>query len=768
MSSTISITYKLQGDAKTFKELTKQADGLKGAFTSTAEQADQLPKKLGGVRSAASGIMKSLGGLAAGVLSVRALVNVLKGAVETMKKFERANSELASVLGKSSSEISNLTQAATDLGRTTEYTASEVTQLQTALARLGFSDTQILSMQESVLKFAAAVGTDLSSAADFAGSTLRSFGLKASDSKEILDIMAASTSKSALSFSKLQTSMAIVGPVAKTFGLTARDTVSLLGVLSNAGFDASSSATALRNILLEAAKANGKFSQGLGYSVKTMPDIIGALKDLRDRGADLNETLAMTDNRSVSAFNALIRGADDVEALHEALGDCDGALDEMYMTMTDNLEGAVKGLASAWEGLVLQFRNSLEPMKGVVNWLSKVVNKFSDAVKVGVFRFRAQKTNSLLDEYTRQYAGDPSGLDAAIEEARKAYGMAKGPDKRRTTYRTLWLLEEVKANQKLAASAKAAEEAVEGLNEAEAAGDGDGGRGGGGSKKKTLAQAIREYSQEVERAVQVNQALGSSTKDIDAKLKAMESGLSDIIKKYGSESDAVKKLVQDYQELLRVRRDGATKYALDGTGLTPLTASVTSKPKSPIPALGSWVKQARASVPVSEALRETLTGLSGAFHDVAGSVGEAAAAWLNWIGNLLSAVSQAIPALMSLAAAKKAEATANTAAMATGAGSAVASVPLVGPVLALSAIASVLAAIMNLPKFAKGGVISGPTLGLMGEYTGAAHNPEVIAPLNTLRQYIQPATLGGDVEFRLRGRDLYGSFRKESRLKSRG
>lgn len=42
----------------------------------------------------------------------------------------------------------------------------------------------------------------------------------------------------------------------------------------------------------------------------------------------------------------------------------------------------------------------------------------------------------------------------------------------------------------------------------------------------------------------------------------------------------------------------------------------------------------------------------------------------------------------------------------------------------------------NARKFATGGIISGPTLGLMGEYAGASNNPEVVAPLDRLNDLI--------------------------------
>jgi TP901 family phage tail tape measure protein len=60
--------------------------------------------------------------------------------------------------------------------------------------------------------------------------------------------------------------------------------------------------------------------------------------------------------------------------------------------------------------------------------------------------------------------------------------------------------------------------------------------------------------------------------------------------------------------------------------------------------------------------------------------------------------------------------------------------------------------------FANGGIISGPTMGLVGEYPGARQNPEVIAPLNKLQSIIGKSRNGGNInvsgEVRVDGQDL--------------
>ena len=72
--------------------------------------------------------------------------------------------------------------------------------------------------------------------------------------------------------------------------------------------------------------------------------------------------------------------------------------------------------------------------------------------------------------------------------------------------------------------------------------------------------------------------------------------------------------------------------------------------------------------------------------------------------------------------------------------------------------------------FANGGIVSGPTLGLMGEYAGAKSNPEVIAPLDKLKNIIgggqaQQVNVGG--EFRLNGQDLVVALQRAEKQRGR-
>lgn len=311
-------------------------------------------------------------------VGVASLGAVLKDAAKTIADFERANSELAAVLGTNLQGVKALTESAKQLGRTSEFTASDVTKLQVALSRLGFSVEQIQQMQGGVLNFALAMGTDLGSAADFTGSALRAFGLEASETTKLLDVMSASTTNSALDFSKLQTAIGVVAPIAKSFGLDVKETASFLGVLANNGFDASSAATALRNILLEASKAGGKVTEAVGFSINSFDDLIDAFKELQKQGAGVDVMQDLFKTKSAAAASVLTQQADAVLDLWEKLDGANGSLQQMADTMGDNLVGSCRSLSSAWEGLVLSLEDSKGPMKDVVDALTGILNRMTD------------------------------------------------------------------------------------------------------------------------------------------------------------------------------------------------------------------------------------------------------------------------------------------------------------------------------------------------------------------------------------------------------
>lgn len=294
-----------------------------------------------------------------------------------------------------------------------------------------------------------------------------------------------------------------------------------------------------------------------------------------------------------------------------------------------------------------------------------------------------------------------------------------------------------------------------------------------GSASKSVTQDIAAYRESVSRAVEVNSALNGGLNESVVELRAMSSGITALINKYGLESAAVRGLVEEYHALRKARGGSMTSDPLvRPEGAARLTGRAEPARSS---GLANATKETedyssaqRKAVASQADVQAGVGALSSTFGSLSSVVGEAAGAWLEWIGNLLNAIAQAIPAITALTTARKGEATANAAASVTGVASSVASIPLVGAAMAVAAAASMIAAFAAMPKFAAGGIAFGPTIGMFGEYAGASTNPEVVAPLNRLRSLLgvdggAPATL----RFKIEGRDLVAVYDRRRNLMGR-
>lgn len=160
--------------------------------------------------------------------------------------------------------------------------------------------------------------------------------------------------------------------------------------------------------------------------------------------------------------------------------------------------------------------------------------------------------------------------------------------------------------------------------------------------------------------------------------------------------------------------------------------------------------------------------LYGAFNElgsaIVSSMGLGEGAIASFTGAFLSAAMDAIGAALSTAVAN-AIASASAGSLLAGPAA-----PIILPALIAGTMAVVKGAFSsNVPKFAKGGIVSAPTLGLMGEYSNVRTNPEVIAPLDRLKGMIGQRESSVNVTggFRLEGQDLVVALQRAERNRSR-
>jgi hypothetical protein len=327
---------------------------------------DSFTKKLG---KSFNRLGTSIGGAFVGLFAVQKFFQVVSDGIKTIEEFEQQMANVLAVTGATEVEFKALTDSAKELGRTSLFTSMEVGQLQEELAKLGFTTPEILAASDAILQLATASGAELSQSAVVAASTLRGFGLEATETQRVVDVMAKSFSSSSLDISKFQTAMASVAPVAKTAGFSVERTTALLGTLTDAGFDASTAGTGLRNIFLEISKRGITLEEAFSEIKNSSDKTTTALELFDKRGAALAITLA--DNETKSSD------------LADTFNNAQGAAKDMADVMGNTSVGATKKLESAWDGLILTMgEGSEEGFASFKTGLANFLNDVTDFIDV--------------------------------------------------------------------------------------------------------------------------------------------------------------------------------------------------------------------------------------------------------------------------------------------------------------------------------------------------------------------------------------------------
>jgi len=322
------------------------------------------------------GLMSAFGMFSGIYLFAGAITNAFK----TIKDFDKANADLAATMGKTRSEISSLTEDQKRLGASTKFTATEVAGLQKEYAKLGFSQTEILNATEATLSLAAAVETDLANASMVAGSTLRGFGLDASEMGRVVDVMAKSFTSSALDIENFRESMKYVAPIAKASGVSIEFTTAMLGKLADAGIKGSQAGTSLRRILAEMAKTGKPASQ--------------ALDEVAKSGISVNDAMDEVGRTAQTALLVLSKSKNGIDDLAKSLDNAAGSAKAMADIQLDSLQGKITLLTSAWDGFILSLEDGSGSGGAAVG---RLIDNFTELLnKLSLLEERSDKSGKFF------------------------------------------------------------------------------------------------------------------------------------------------------------------------------------------------------------------------------------------------------------------------------------------------------------------------------------------------------------------------------------
>ena len=352
---------------------------------------------------------KVLGLITSPVAQAAAFAGISFGLADTLntfKDFEAGMSQVAATMGYSVEELNNpaseasqnlatLTDFAKEMGAKTAFSATQAAEALNYMALAGYDAETSMAMLPNVLNLAAAGGIDLAYASDMVTDAQSALGLTLEQTSMMVDQMARTSSKTNTSVAQLGEAFLTVGGTAKNLSGGVTELSTMLGVLADNGVKGSEGGTALRNIILSLSAPTDKAAKtlkSLGVQAfdaqgnmrplnETFLDLQSALNNLSGEAKTqaLDEIFNKTDLKSVEAL--LGTSADRYNELADAIGNAEGAAQNMADVQLDNLAGSLTLLQSAAEGVKIAIGEKLQPYaKGLVDWVTAHMPDIESAV----------------------------------------------------------------------------------------------------------------------------------------------------------------------------------------------------------------------------------------------------------------------------------------------------------------------------------------------------------------------------------------------------
>lgn len=381
-----------------------------------------------------AGKLKTGGALATGAAAAGgyAAGRFLQPAIGFGKEMSRV--QALTRIDKNSPQFKALREQALKLGSETQFTASDAASGQSFLAMAGFTPQAIQAALPGVLNMALAGGVELGETADIGSNILTQFNLTADQMDRVGDTLTAAFTRTNTDLRALGETMKYTGPVAAKLGISLEEAAAMAGMLANNGLRGSDAGTAMRASLSRLAsppKAAADALKELGVSVadargkmRPMEDVLLDLYKATQKYGQVDQVSFFKDIAGEEAFVGLqtlvaAAGSGELQKLTRELQGARGEADRVAKVMADNLDGDLKNLDSAWEGLRIRISDLVDgPLRSVTQWLT---------------RWLARKITSLAQAHpvlTRQLliaGGALLAMTATVGSLSLAIGVLAGP-----------------------------------------------------------------------------------------------------------------------------------------------------------------------------------------------------------------------------------------------------------------------------------------------------------------------------------------------------
>jgi TP901 family phage tail tape measure protein len=330
-------------------------------------------------KSEGSSLSQAMGNLTKRLLPLALAAGVVLGAfapaIGVAAEFEAAISGLGAISRASASDMQLMQQSALDLGASTAFSAAQVVEAQTELAKKGFTANKIVGAMPGLLDLAAAAQTDLATAATVTSGALNSFQMDAAKAGKVADIIAAASTTSATDVEglgmALQNAGAIVASSGEDFALLA----AITGKLADANINAAVAGTATKIMFTRLAAPTGEAATALQKLGINTRDAQGNMLPFLSVMGNLETALAgmgtgekaeylkkIFGEEAVGSVTALLsKGVTSLGNYADSLRSSAGAAAEMASRQLDNLKGSITILGSGWEGLSISIGSVFTP-----------------------------------------------------------------------------------------------------------------------------------------------------------------------------------------------------------------------------------------------------------------------------------------------------------------------------------------------------------------------------------------------------------------------
>lgn len=336
-----------------------------GLSQSFRDAESEIDSSCTGIDAAVSKATQVIAGFVSAAAITAAVKQATQYVVQVGSAFEASMSEVQAISGATGAELEKMSAKAKQLGSTSRFSATEVSQAFKYMSLAGWDVSQSISAVDGVIQLAAASGMDLAAASDMVTDYLSAFGMEADQATYMADMLAYAQAHSNTTAEMLGEAYKNCAANLNASGQDIETTTALLEGMANQGKKGSEAGTQLAAIMRDLTAKMDEGAIQIGETSVAVMDAQGNFRDLTDIITDVDAaTEGMGDAQkaaalastftsdSITGLNLILNeGIDKIAGYETELRNSSGAASDMADTMQNNLQGKITAAGSALEGL---------------------------------------------------------------------------------------------------------------------------------------------------------------------------------------------------------------------------------------------------------------------------------------------------------------------------------------------------------------------------------------------------------------------------------